>query len=93
VVARKRHLDIDGIDELIRAAELVQADRQPVSLYRAGQEIAEISPAGESILDSEHAADRKSALVGLAGAWADLDTDAMVEEIYQRRTQSIRRYE
>jgi hypothetical protein len=91
VVARKRHLDIDGIDELIRAAELVQANRQPVSLRREGVEIAEVSPSALQSSTTQDPAERRAALERLAGAWSDLDTDAMVQDIYQRREQSIRR--
>jgi hypothetical protein len=94
MVAERKYIIIDDKPELIDLAENILDNRQPVALRLAGVDVAIVGPISKNNVEETvrtRAEFDKNALMMLAGAWADVDTDSLVEEIYERRTNSGRR--
>jgi len=79
---------IDEWPDVQRLAEHAAATGEPLLLQRDGKDVAVIVTVElakdhglrEAVTEADLAA-----MKAAAGAWADLDTDAMIEEIYERR--------
>ncbi|MCC7366673.1 MAG: hypothetical protein IT303_20110 [Dehalococcoidia bacterium] len=89
----ERSVDISGDTKLRTLAEEVQATQEPCTLRRDGEEIARIVPVKPRRkrryrVPSE--ADM-AAFRAAAGAWKDMDTDKLVEDIYASRDAGLPR--
>jgi hypothetical protein len=94
MAAARKYFNIDDKPEIIDLAADVRDAHGPVVLRLAGVDVAYVGPIStrsEQETDRNTLADTKAALMNLAGAWADMDTDTLVEEIYERRSNSSRR--
>jgi hypothetical protein len=83
-------VDIETSPELRRIAEEVAASGKACVLRRDGREVARVVPsaARPRPTDAEVEAARKM-LRETGGAWADVDTDALLADIYMVRDASI----
>jgi hypothetical protein len=90
---RAKPIDISDNPELLRLAEEVRATNEPRILTRNSEEIAVVVPV------VAHAKKRRSrmktkadyeAFRAAAGGWADIDTDKLIEDIYEARRRSNR---
>ena len=90
MVAERKYINIDDKPEFIDLAEAIRVSHEPVSWRLAGVEVAIVAPPPALEVEVEEpsratAKSRKKELLSLAGAWADVDTDSLIEEIYERR--------
>lgn len=88
-----RYLDLESGPNLTEVAKSVQASQEPVVLREAGEDIAVISPVDRDarppvtkIVTGNDLDD----LLSVAGSWADIDTDKLIDEIYKQRLVSTR---
>jgi hypothetical protein len=83
-----------NVPELVRLAEEVQATGEARVLTRATEEIAVLMPVDRVLNDRANDRDQpkskrfKKELLALAGAWSDLDDEAMIEEVYRARQEA-----
>jgi hypothetical protein len=85
-----KHIELREGTELQAIADEVQKDGSPRVLERGGQPVAVVvtlKDARHSLLESP-SPEGIAAALSAAGAWADLDTDAMIDEIYRARHES-----
>ncbi len=89
-----KSLDISDIPELLRLAEEVRASNEPRMLTRDHEQLAIVMPVGvrstkrrrrKTPTEADYEAFRSA-----AGGWKDIDTDKLVENIYESRRISIR---
>ena len=72
-----------GVD-VVKVLEDVHADGLPRLIERDGEALAVVvDPAEYAALPKS--ARRKREILALAGSWADLDADGMIEALYRRR--------
>jgi hypothetical protein len=86
-------LDVSAMPELARLAEEVRRSRQARVLRRDGEDIAVLAPPTSS--RRQHKVRRfteadRAAFESSAGSWRDVDTDALVQSIYESRHTSRR---
>ena len=76
--------------DFLRLLDEVKPDNAPRVLEKDGEDVAVVmSPEGYVALAGDAKSKRnRSKLLALAGSWKDVDTDAMVEEIYRERHES-----
>lgn len=93
-MARERNaIDIDSVPELVRLAEEVRATGEPRLLRRDGQDLAMIAPIerkGKQRSRREKTEADYEAFRSAAGSWKDVDTDKLLEDIYESRRLSSR---
>jgi len=86
-------IDITNIPELVRIAEEVEATKTPRELVRENKPVALITP----VTGAKKARKRKGktkadyeAFLSAAGGWKDVDTETLLQHIYEdrRRTNS-----
>jgi hypothetical protein len=90
VATEPKRVKLGASTDLLSLVEQVRADKEPRVLERDGEEVAAIVSIEdmEKILPpSPSPAGTKRALKA-AGAWKDVDTDAMIEDIYRWRHES-----
>jgi len=89
-----KSLDISDIPELLRLAEEVRASNEPRMLTRDHEQLAIVMPVGvrsgkrrrgKTPTEADYEAFRSA-----AGGWKDIDTDQLVENIYESRRISTR---
>ncbi len=80
-------LDITNIPELVRIAEEVEATKKPRVLKRDNTPIAMLTPVKKNQSAQARSKAVKEALA-LAGAWKDLPSDRMEEELDRIRHSS-----
>jgi hypothetical protein len=91
MVKERKAVDISHLPELLRLAEKVQATNEPYVLRREGEEIAAVVPLkrtrrkGKAKTEADYEAFRSA-----AGSWSDIDTDKLIEDIYESRRISSR---
>ncbi len=94
MAAERKYIDIDDKPEFIDLVDVIRESHGPVSWRLAGVEVAIIAaPPAKHNNESPDAPvqSRNEELMKLAGAWAEMDTDSLVEQIYERRANSVRR--
>ena len=92
-------IDIGNLPDLVHLVEEVQRTHLPRVLCRDGQDVAVLAPLVPATLRKTaeqprarrqpSAADRE-AFRAAAGSWSDMDTDNLVEDIYESRRISTR---
>jgi hypothetical protein len=85
-----RRVPLEPDTDLRKIVEDVHADRIPRLIERDGEALAVISPPeplerGRDLLKSRR---NRDAIMALAGAWSDIDSDKMIEDIYRWRHES-----
>lgn len=88
---RRETIDVTDNPEVLRLAEEVRRDGEPRVLQRDGEDLAVVMPlpGRKTHLKKPTAADIE-AFRSAAGGWADIDTDKLVENIYESRRNSVR---
>ena len=95
-MARRRELKIEEIGdvpEMLRLAEDVQESEEPRLLRRDGVDVAVLIPLGfakDVGLRGPRTEADLQAFRAAAGSWADVDTDALIEDIYEQRGRPAR---
>jgi len=86
-------IDVSRIPELLRIAEEVGASGEPQILRRDHENLAVVMPMGR-IAKRGRVRMKTDADIEVfesaAGGWKDIDTDKLVEEIYDDRRRSVR---
>src|SRR3712207_6545778 len=89
-MARALHpFDISKTPDLLRLVEEVAESGKPRLLRRADEDVAVLLPVKKTT--SRQRTGRKKtkedyeAFLGSAGSWSDVDTDKLLEEIYESR--------
>jgi antitoxin (DNA-binding transcriptional repressor) of toxin-antitoxin stability system len=93
VAEHAKSIEIGDSPEILRLAEEVRRAGEPRVLRKDGEEIAVVVPLpqprgrrrGRVKTEADYAAFRHA-----AGGWADVDTDALIEQIYEDRKRSSR---
>jgi hypothetical protein len=86
-------IDISDMPDLLRVVEEVRASHKPRELTRDGETLAVLSPARgrrSSRQSRKPTAEQLASFRAAAGSWADVDTDRLIEDIYETRRRSIR---
>jgi hypothetical protein len=85
-----KRVKVESDSDIIAVLEELNADKEPRVLEMAGEDVAVVlSPDDYVSLVGEPKSKRnKERLLALAGAWKDLDTDALVDNIYRWRHES-----
>ncbi len=94
-MARARtSIDISNTPDLLRLAEEVAESGKPWVLRRADEDVAVLMPVKKPA--SRRRTGRKKtkadykAFLASAGGWSDVDTDTLIEDIYESRRISTR---
>jgi hypothetical protein len=88
-----KRIDISAVPELLNIAEEVRRTKEPRLLRRASEDMAILMPIKTIHKRRTSVAKSKAdieAFRSAAGSWADVDTDKLVEEIYESRRHSSR---
>jgi len=91
-----KRIDISNVPELLRIAEEVQATRQPRILGRNSEDMAILMPVTPSRRRQRRTKQEKTqadyeAFLSAAGSWKGLvDTDKLIEDIYESRRLSTK---
>jgi hypothetical protein len=85
-------LDISDMPEVRRLAEEVSTTREARILCTPNGDLAVVSPLGRGTRRNGHVKTEAdlSAFRSAAGGWKDVDTDRLVEDIYETRRRSNR---
>jgi len=86
-------IDISEMPDLLRLAEEVRSTNEPRLLTRNSEELAVVVPVAAHAKKRRGRVKTKAdyeAFRGAAGGWADVDTDRLIEDIYEARRRSIR---
>src|SRR6266496_487105 len=86
-------IDVSRIPELLRIAEEVGASGEPRILRREHEALAVVMPISGITKRRRSRAKTETdleAFKSAAGGWKDIDTDKLVEEIYEDRRLSVR---
>ena len=85
-------LDISDMPDLLRLAEEVRASHEPRVLRLADEDLAMVIPVTAVKRRGVRSTRSKDlqAFRAAAGGWSDLDTDALVRDIYETRRSSTR---
>ncbi len=87
-----KSIDISDVPDILRLAEEVRRVGEPRVLRRDGEDLAMVVPlprAKKSRFKKPTEADLK-AFRSAAGGWSDIDTDKLIENIYESRRISTR---
>ena len=86
-----KRINIGPLPELLRLAEEVRKENRVLVLTSNGEEVARLTPPvpRRSIRRTQGESDL-AAFRSAAGAWHDVDTDRLVEDIYESRARSSR---
>ena len=86
-------IDVTHAPELLRLAEEVATTRRPRVLRKDSEDIAvlmPLSPARKRRTNRVKTEADYEAFRSAAGSWRDVDTDKLIEEIYESRSASSR---
>jgi hypothetical protein len=92
MVEHRASIDISNMPELLELAEEVSGTHTPRVLKRDNEELAVVvplPPPSRRRSRSKTAADYE-AFRRAAGGWKDVDTDKLIEDIYESRRRSSR---
>jgi|SRR5579875_2027044 len=86
------HIDVAGDPELSRLADDVHRTRQPRILSASGRDLAIVLPIEDDARQDgrKNSAEDVAAFREAAGSWATIDTDQLIEDIYESRRRSKR---
>lgn len=85
--------DIGDLPELVRLAEEVHDTGEPRLLRREGEDLALLTPVTPAVTSRRGRKKTQAdydAFRAAAGSWKDVDTDKLLEEIYESRRLSSR---
>lgn len=89
--AEIKRVNISNTPDLLRLAEEVRKENRVVVLTSNGEEVARLSP---PVRRSSRRGSRREndleAFRSAAGSWKDVDTDRLIEDIYESRKRSNR---
>jgi hypothetical protein len=88
-----RPIDISNAPDLLRIAEEVRNSGEPRVLRRDSEDLAVLSPVVPIAKRRGRRTPSKAdweAFRASAGGWSDVDTDKLVEDIYESRRRSVR---
>src|SRR4051812_8279881 len=88
-----RPIDISSIPDLVRIAEQVRASGQALILRHDRENLAIVRPVAPKAKRARRREPSQADWEGFrasAGGWSDVDTDKLVENIYESRRRSIR---
>ncbi len=87
-------IDISNTPDLLRLAEEVAASGKPRVLRRADEDVAVLMPvkkaASRRRIGRNKTKEDYEAFLSSAGSWSDVDTDKLIEDIYESRNISTR---
>lgn len=83
-------IDISGVPDLIRLAEEVRETGEPRVLRRANEDLAVLMPVPKTSRRREKTEADYEAFRSSAGSWKDVDTDKLIDDIYESRRRSSR---
>ncbi len=87
-------IDISDAPEILRLVEEVRRVGEPRILRKDGQDLAVVSPLPQSRNKKRRITKPTEADLArfrsVAGSWADVDTDKLIEDIYETRRRSNR---
>lgn len=85
-------IEIGDNQELLRLVEAVNEQGAPVVLRRGGADVAvltRIPPASQRKSRPQLSEEDLAAFRSAAGSWHDVDTDKLIEDIYENRRRSV----
>jgi hypothetical protein len=91
MVAERNTIDITDVPEVVRLVEEVRRDGSARVLQRDGEDVAILTPiegAEASRPTPTYTEEDDEAFLSSFGSWADVDTDKLIEEIYEGRRSS-----
>jgi hypothetical protein len=90
VAKNLQHIDVANLPELLRIAEEVESTGEPRVLRRDQEDLAIVMPIARPIRKSRRGKSARdiAAFKSAAGSWSDIDTDRLVESIYESRRSS-----
>ncbi len=75
--------------DLLGVLEDLKSDGVPRVLEQNGEDVAVVvSPVDFGEMDEPRSRRHKDRLLALAGAWKDIDTDQLIDEVYKARHES-----
>lgn len=86
-------IDVSDVPELLRLAEEVQRSKEPRVLRRDNEDLALVVPLMPTTTRRRGRVPTEADLEAFrsaAGSWADVDTDKLIEDIYETRRRSNR---
>lgn len=85
-------IDISDVPDVLRMVEEVRRAGEPRVLQRDGEDLAVVVPLRreEKPRGSKPTSEDIEAFRSAAGGWADVDTDTLIENIYESRRLSTR---
>jgi hypothetical protein len=93
MVKELKHIDISAVPDLLSIAEEVRRTNKPCLLKRGSEDMAIVMPIKTTRKRSGVGAKTKAdyeAFRSAAGSWSDVDTDKLIEDIYESRRRSSR---
>lgn len=90
---RLKFIDITDVPDALRIAEEVRRDGEPRILRRDGEDLAILTPLPRPKRrrrDRTLSQEDYEAFRSAAGGWKDIDTDKLIENIYESRRISTR---
>lgn len=88
-----KHINIDDVSDLLSLAEEVRTTKEPRVLSRDSEDIAVLMPVTIPLrrkLKRKKTKADYAAFRSAAGGWKDVDTDELIENIYEDRRMSNR---
>jgi hypothetical protein len=89
-----KSIDIGDAPELLRLAEEVHRSHEARLLRRAGEDLALVVPVPRPAIRRRRSREKSEAdyeaFRSAAGGWKDLDTDKLIEDIYESQGISTR---
>lgn len=87
-------IDIDNEPELVRLVSTLRDEQTAVHLRLDGEDVAIVTPVATGAHDQPvrriETGEDLAEFLSFAGGWADVDTDKLIDEIYQQRLVTIR---
>lgn len=84
------HVELEPDTDLHELVEEVHSDGVPRLLERNGEALAVLAPTENYTPSTAEPKSRRNrdTILALAGAWKDLDGDALIEDLYKARNES-----
>jgi hypothetical protein len=91
MAAERKVIDISDASEIARLVDEVRRDGNVRILRRDGADVAILAPLGEANIGAPtrvYSEEDDESFLSTFGSWSDVDTDKLIEEIYERRRPS-----